>query len=181
MTDKIIPSPEELCKLLRYDPETGKLFWRPRTDSFFSTKGMAPRWNALYSGAEAFTSLNSSGYYHGKIFGKLYRAHRVAWAISHGAWPENEIDHINGNRIDNRLINLRSATRSENSRNSRIRSDNTSGHKGVRWIKSRCKWEARVRVSGINRHIGYFASYELACDSYSLAVKEYFGEFGRSE
>lgn len=179
MTDKIIPTPEELRKLLRYEPDTGKLFWRPREAGLFSSNGRAIRWNTIYSGAEAFTSYNSSGYRHGKIFGKLYRAHRVAWAIVTGDWPDNEIDHINGDRTDNRMNNLRAATRAENARNSGIRSDNTSGHKGVRWINTRRKWGARIRISGSNKHLGYFESYEAACASYSWAVEKYFGEFGR--
>nr|WP_175479900.1 HNH endonuclease signature motif containing protein [Paracoccus homiensis] len=74
------------------------------------------------------------------------QAHRVAWAVIHGRWPNGEIDHINGDRSDNRLANLREVTKRENHRNMAIRSDNTSGVTGVYWAREKGKWAAYIKA-----------------------------------
>lgn len=93
--------PSELKQLLRYEPETGKLYWLERA----STSQHAATWNARFAGKEVF-SISGQGYREGKIYGARYSAHRVIWAIVYGTWPD-QVDHINGDRLDNRLINLR--------------------------------------------------------------------------
>lgn len=113
-----------LRKLLDYNPENGKLFWKSRGINDFDSE---------YANKEAFTSVNSLGYIQGEILGKNYKAHRVAWAIYHGHWPEN-IDHINGIKTDNRILNLREVSNSQNSKNMKRYSTNTSGVTGVRQI-----------------------------------------------
>ena len=179
MTDKHIPSPEELRKLLRYEPETGKLFWLPRSDSLFRSKADARKWKGRVCGAEAFTAENDQGYRQGAVCGHLYRAHRVAWAISTGIWPKNQIDHINGNKSDNRLINLREATHSENARNKSKPSTNKSGYKGVSWRPDRRLWRAMIRISGVQTHLGYFERAEDAYAAYRLAANQHYGEFAK--
>ena len=155
---KELPSPELLRKLLRYEPDTGKLFWMPRSGEFFdpkgkrSSEGCAANWNARYAHKEAFTALDGWGYFMGRIFNKPYKAHRVAWCILHGSWPKNQIDHKNGIRTDNRICNLRDVNQSENSRNSKKRSDNTSGAAGVCFDKARGQWTVRI----CNKQYGRF-------------------------
>jgi len=92
--------------LLDYDAESGELRWKERPGN--------NRFNTKYAGRPALTARNSAGYPHGQIDGHCFLAHRVAWAIAHGQWPESEIDHINRDRADYRLDNLRPATRRQN-------------------------------------------------------------------
>jgi hypothetical protein len=96
-------------KLLRYDSTTGKLFWLNRPRGFFNSDRAFKSWNTKYSGKEALNT-NSNGYKYGPIFKKNYKAHRVVWLLVTGHWPQLEIDHIDGNRSNNRFENLRPAT-----------------------------------------------------------------------
>ena len=184
MTDKTIPTPEELRKLLRYEPETGKLFWKPRfaeqfSDGRRSPERMASWWNTRFADKEAFTPINSKGYHTGAIWGKMLLAHRVAWVIAHGRWPEHFLDHINGIRSDNRLCNLREATNAENCRNS-ITPMGESGVRGVRMDKRwRKKWQARITVAGVAKSLGYYETKEEAIAARLAAAKKYHGEFAR--
>ena len=158
---KHLPTPELLRKLLRYEPGTGKLFWRERPVELFSDGKHAAEhscraWNARYSGNEALTSDDGKGYRQGKIFDRLHSAHRVIWAIETGAWPVDEIDHIDHDRSNNRFSNLREVTRQENMRNSSFSKRNTSGVTGVSWNKMAKKWHASITADGRQRHLGYF-------------------------
>lgn len=103
--EKPLPTPELLRKLLRYEPDTGKLYWRERTPDMFEDGRMTARqkcrvWNGKFVGREALKSVTSFGYKFGEINGCRHRAHRVIWAISNGEWPTNQIDHINGDMAD---------------------------------------------------------------------------------
>ena len=184
MAKRQLPSPEVVRQLLNYEPETGKLFWKERFPEQFSVgraspDRMASGWNIRFAGKEAFTPINSKGYHTGAIWGKMLLAHRVAWVIVHGRWPEHFLDHINGNRSDNRLCNLREATHAENSRNSGLQSNNTSGVRGVR-LDARCgRWQARITVNQRQKHLGYFASAEEAAEAYAAGARKYHGEFAR--
>ena len=126
---------EQLKELLHYDPETGVFKWK----------------NTLGSRAKAGDvagTLNGNGYIYIKIRQKLYRAHRLVWLYTHGKFPENHIDHINGLRDDNRIINLRAVTQTENNRNQFIPTNNTSGHIGVGWDTEKNRWKVQIaRVS----------------------------------
>lgn len=182
MAKRDFPTPETLRQLLRYDPETGKLFWRPRPLEMFATKRAFTVWNSRFSNKEAFTARDScNGYRVGNVNYKLCMAHRVIWAIVHGRWPENDIDHINGNREDNRLANLREATRSQNNMNSGRRADNISGYRGVHFNKQQGKWQARVHVNKKSVHLGFFKTPEAAHAAYCEAAKKYYGEFARTQ
>lgn len=173
-------APERLNEVLRYDPESGKLFWRDRGREFFETQRAFSTWNARYAGLEAFTSVKE-GYRIGTVFGVKMRAHRVIWAMLHGEWPEADIDHANGDRSDNRLCNLRNATRSENNMNTGIRSDNSSGYKGVSFYRPTGKWMACIRVSGKSKYLGYFGSPEAAHSAYMVAARQSYGNYARSK
>ncbi len=152
---KLMPSQEELNSLLHYEEETGKLFWRERPESLFASSWAWKVWNTRYANKEAFTSYNAYGYREGRIYDGLYRAHRVIWAMKFGTC-DHDIDHVSGDRSDNRLINLRAVTRADNLRNSCIRSDNTSGVTGVR--RKNGRWQARISTT----NLGSFDTFEEA-------------------
>lgn len=179
MAKRILPTPEQLRQLLRYEPETGKLFWKKRPLSMFTSNRAGNAWNSRFAGKEALSSAHNTGYFCGGILGKVFLAHRVAWAVYYGEWPREEIDHINGDRKDNRISNLREASRLENSRNAARRSDNSSGLKGVGVHKG--QWRARMRIDGKSRHLGYFPTPEAAHAAYCEAAKKYHGEFARTQ
>ena len=106
--------------------------------------------------------------------------HRLAWFYVYGAWPDGQIDHINGNRSDNSWDNLRSASQSENSCNGVLRSTNTSGYRGVSWSKEKKKWVSRIVKDKKQYVIGYFSDKEEAYYAYLTAARELHGEFRRS-
>ena len=97
----------------------------------------------------------------------------MAFLLQVGRWPEGEIDHIDGNGLNNRWNNLREVTPTENQRNARKRSDNTSGTTGVGWHKQRQKWKAQIRINGTQKHLGYFDSKEEAIWAREAANKEH--------
>lgn len=103
-----------------------------------------------------------NGYIEISINNKRYYAHMLAWLICHSYWSENNIDHINGIRDDNRIDNLRIASNAQNQCNRKKPKNNTSGVKGVYWNKQCKKWHARCTVNGINYHIGLFNDIEKA-------------------
>ena len=157
----------ELRSLLNYDAETGVLTWRPRTADMFVAKtntaeASARTWNTRYAGKPAFTSRTSHGYLHGSLFGRFFSAHRVIWALVHGEWPASEIDHINGDRADNRLANLRAVTPAENRKNQTRSRKNTSGVIGVHWCNTWNRWIAKVMVGRKSKTIGNYATIEEA-------------------
>jgi len=113
--------------------------------------------------------VNQLGYRLISIRGKQYYAHRLAWLLTHRRWPRDQIDHINGNRSDNRLVNLRECTVAENAQNTGKKNSNTSGYVGVTWVKTRKKWMAHIRVSGRKINLGLFSTSEEAADAYCRA------------
>jgi hypothetical protein len=104
------------------------------------------------------------GYRRIRVLGKLYWAHRLAWLYVHGDWPPDKIDHINGDRKDNRLMNLRAASDSENMQNVGMRSDNTTGVRGVTRRKSR--WIAQITAGGKTHYLGVHETAEEAHRAY---------------
>lgn len=149
-----------LRQLLRYEPDTGKLFWLPRSAMPGVSAGSAKAFNSRFAGREALTSTCGNGYIQGTILGVKVLGHRVIWAVVHGAWPSHEIDHINGNRADNRLQNLREVNRAENCRNLALRSDNKTGYIGIRWAKG--AFQASITLNGKPVHLGRFNSIDEA-------------------
>lgn len=175
MADRELPSPTLLRQLLDYNPETGKLVWRERlpvhfTDGAYSAVRCCKSWNRVNAGNQAFTHIMGIGYAQGSVNGRLLLAHRVIWAIVTGEWPQGDIDHINGNRSDNRWANLREVSHAINLRNASGKSNNTSGATGVSYRADRGKWRARVMVDGRERSLGSFDSLDAAVAARAAAM-----------
>jgi hypothetical protein len=154
-----------LRECLHYDHQTGR---------FTCLKS---RWSTRI-GKLADQTKDKNGYRLVFLDGKLRSAHRLAWAHVHGEWPET-IDHKNGDCSDNRLSNLRPASRLQNQANRRTGKNNTSGYKGVHWDKNRSKWSAQIGVAGKVLYIGRYESAELAYAAYCESAKRLHGEFAR--
>lgn len=139
-----------IANMLSYDPETGKLFWKVNT-------------RRTKAGQEA-GCCNGDGHLKVGIIGRKLFAHRIAYALMTGAFPSAQIDHINGNRMDNRWCNLRPVDIQENAKNRSVNSNSKSGIIGVRWRQDRNKWSARIYLKGKEIHLGDFEMLlEAAC------------------
>ena len=156
--------PRVLRELLDYDPSSGILTWKRRDHRHFKGSSkhtpevQARIWNDIWAGEPAFTAC-ANGYHLGAVLGISMKAHRVIWAIVHSEWPEF-VDHIDGNRSNNRIENLRSVTKAENQQNRKISSNNTSGHVGVYWRPDKGSW--RASIGSDRQNLGSFRTREEA-------------------
>jgi hypothetical protein len=157
---------DELRRLLSYDPETGVFRWK------------VSRSNRVKVGAVAGTIC--SGGYCSVWIGRFYKSHRLAWLYVHGRWPDEMLDHVNGDPTDNRISNLREASRAENGMNRGRNRNNASGQKGVHWYAKLNKWCVSIKLEGKTRHLGYYSSLEDAANAYSEAARSRHGEFART-
>jgi hypothetical protein len=123
----------------------------------------------------AVAGADCHGYWVICIDGKHYLAHRLAWLYVYGKWPESQIDHVNRQKSDNRIANLRLATSFQNSANTTAKRNNKCGLKGVR--KREGRWEARIRVFGRNIHLGRFDTSEEASLAYQNVARSHHGEY----
>lgn len=154
---------QEARELLSYDPESGKLVWRVnRTGT--AKAGDEVGGPHLYKG-KAYRTFKVKGQYH--------FAHRVAYLLVTGVFPEDEIDHENGNGMDNRWSNLRVVDRNTNMKNLRMYSTNTSGVQGVYWNKSLNRWHARIHHEGKRVHLGFYTNVEDAVAARTAAEVTY--------
>jgi hypothetical protein len=149
---------ETLLELFDYDPQTGTLRHGLRRP---------PRFRR----GEIATRKDSHGYLNVSVRGQSHKAHRIVWFLERGEWPQDELDHINGKRDDNRIGNLRAATHLENSQNRTAQANNKSGFLGVSWKASRGKWRAQITADGKKHMLGYFDTAEDASRAY-LEAKE---------
>ena len=133
---------EELKKQLKYDPNTG-IFIRLTSNS-----------NRIKVGDIA-GGMNI-GYLIICVNGKKYQAHRLAWLYVYGEAPKHQLDHINHDRSDNRILNLRCTTNQENHKNRTINKNNTSGIIGISWHKKSNKWQVRIMINGKDKYLGRF-------------------------
>ncbi|TIW28719.1 MAG: HNH endonuclease [Mesorhizobium sp.] len=156
-------SQSRLQELLSYDPDTGIFRWLPGT-----------KLAGAIAGSRAVL-----GYWVIGVADKSYKAHRLAHLYMTGAFPTDQIDHINGNREDNRWVNLRPATNTENARNASVGKNNTSGFKGVSYHKDTGKYQARIMVDRQLIHLGIYDTAEDAHAVYSAAAKDLHGKFAR--
>lgn len=174
---KITPDVRLLKACLNYDTNTGQLTWRFREHWTFDTDIKHPKrfiasWNAKHCGNPAFITDTYDGYMCGRFNGIHYLAHRIIWKISTGRDPLH-IDHINGDRADNRLINLRSIHPSENAKNLAVSSRNTSGVMGVFWHRTNKRWNANINNGKKLVHLGTFGSKEEAVEARTKASVKY--------
>jgi len=159
---------EELKKQLHYNEETG-IFTR-----------LISNHHSVKIGDKA-GSLDHD-YWKIVVNKKQYYAHRLAWLYVYGEWsnfPESVIDHIDGNKQNNKIINLRKITHQENILNQKKRINNTSGVKGISWHKRSKNWQARVMINGASKYLGGFDNLEFAELVVMEARRKYHGEFAR--
>ena len=136
-----------LHRVVIYDPELGHFYWRDTGERILRLRF--------------------------RIGQRLYSAHRLAWLYMTGSWPTSHIDHINGDRRDNRFCNLREATPAENAQNKSLYSNNTSGYPGVHWDRKAQLWRAQIRVQGRRIHLGRFPTPDEAYRAYLKGKAEY--------
>lgn len=165
---------DELRRIMSYNPETGELTWLHRPIEYFDSAFTMRAWNGKYAGKVAATTCRA-GYVSIRIQGPQYRGHRLAWALYHGEWAKGHIDHINGDRTDNRIANLRLVSELENARNAKIRKDNTTGVSGVLFRHDgRAKpWTAQIRSNGKHVGLGSFRTREEAVNARRNAEAQY--------
>ena len=146
---------------LRYEPDTGKFLWKDEAGC-----------------------IAANGYRYIKVRQKLRLAHRMAWAFYYGEEPDGLVDHINGDRLDNRIENLRLATHSQNGANAKRHSRNTSGYKGVSRVVKRGewtgRWQASITVRNKQMNLGAYATREDAHAAYLRAAQAHYGDFANS-
>jgi hypothetical protein len=155
---------EYLRSVLDYDPETGVFEWRKRRQGIHHKRGL-----------RAGSAPNACGYIQISVNRKIYLAHRLAWLWMTGNWPADQIDHINGERSDNRWTNLREATSSQQNSNTRISRNNTSGYKGVTWCHG--KYVAQIVHNGKTYYLGRFTCPKQAAKVRRQKARELHGEF----
>jgi len=155
---------EYLKKHLRYDKTSGIFTWRHSKGAAFA--------NSVAG------SKDKSGYIIIRLDGRLYPAHRLAWLWEFGVFPKAFIDHKNQIKSDNRLNNLREASKQMNGRNRKSQKNNSSGIKGAYFDKNRRCWRAEIKVDGnAKKYLGSFKSKKDAALAYNAAAKLFFGEF----
>lgn len=157
---------EYLKSILDYDPLTGIFLWK---------KSAGEKRSVLRYIGKIAGSRDSVGRMAVCLKGKYIRLHRLAWLYTYGELPDSHIDHINMNQSDNRICNLRLATRSQNQCNRGLQSNNTSGYKGV--SRHRNKWAAYIKVKRKRTLLGLFNCPTAAHFAYCQAAKKYHGEF----
>lgn len=156
----------KLKVLLNYDQETGIFTWN-----------VSP--NGQVKAGQVAGFLDVKGYLSIGVLGRVYKAHRLAWLYIHGHFPDDQIDHINGFKDDNRIANLRPANNQQNAINRGVRSDNKSGVKGVVWHKRDEKWSVNGKVNGKRIHLGYFDTLEAAAAARADFEIAHHGDFRR--
>lgn len=159
---------EYLKSILHYDPDTGIFTWRNDR-----VKGI--------KAGDIAGGLNGKGYVRIWILGKKYMAHRLAWLYITGKWPNEETDHKNRIRNDNRFTNLREATKNQNQHNASKRRDNKTGVKGVSYQKKENNFKAQIQTNGEGIYLGCYATLKEAATAYRNASIELHGEYRCAE
>jgi len=155
-----LPDTERLRQLLDYNSETGIFVWKKARRNK-AQKGIIAGW------------LSQKGYWKITVDGIDYPAHRLAWKFFYGHEPENQIDHIDKNKQNNKISNLRIATNQQNCMNIPIKKNNSSGFTGVYFNKKQQKWIARIGLNGTKINLGSFETIENAALAYEIAKQKY--------
>lgn len=156
----------KLNKVLNYCPNTGVLSWCKTVS------------NSAREGQEAGSNHNK-GYRFIRYQGKFYFTHKVAWLLFYKDWPSGEIDHINGDKKDNRINNLRVVTRQQQMTNTPSKKNSSSRFKGVTWHKVNKKWRVQIAIKGVKYHLGMFDDEREAALMYNYAAMEAWGKHAR--
>jgi len=165
-----LPSQERLIEVFDVIPESGDLIWKSRAD-------VGAPWNAKNAGKIA-GHVRKDGYRTVAINGVSYYVHRIIWKMVYGTDPQELIDHVDQNKTNNRISNLRLASSSENARNvSSAHIDSKSGIRGVYFNKRNSKWVASIATNGNRMFLGHFDTAEAAGYAYEDARKEIHGKF----
>lgn len=183
---KDFPPIETAKRFLRYEPETGRIFILERSPADFVPKSnwpaeaLAKSFNSRFAGKEAFTA-NNRGYGYGTLCRRNILAHVVAWALYYGEWPDQFIDHIDGDRSNNRIDNLRKVSRMDNQRNVKMSARNKSGTMGVYWASDRNQWRAEIGDGKRRIKIGSYSTLEEAVAARKAAEEKlnYHANHGR--
>ena len=158
---------QRMREFISYDPDSGVMTWKKVLS------------NRTKPGAPCGANIDSKGYGRVCFDGKQYRTHRVIWALFYGQVPDQQIDHINGNRLDNRIANLRLASNAQNSRNCGLSKNNTSGITGVVFHKYAKKWLAQIMLNRQRIYLGLYDTIEMAAAARKKAETQYFGQFAK--
>lgn len=154
----------EIAEVLNYIPETGELIW-------LRSSGNAK------AGARAGCYSQNLKYRLVGVLGEYYYEHRVAWLLHYGEWPRGYVDHINRDKLDNRITNLRVCTKQQNIANAGPKKHNKLGVKGV--YRRKDKFRACIRVHGRTKNLGTFDTVQEAAAAYATAARDTFGEFAQ--
>jgi hypothetical protein len=160
---------EELKRILDYDTSTGDLTWKVNVRGLKGKKAGGPR-----------KCSRGGTYWRVAVSGKKYAAHRLIWFMVTGAWPSAQIDHRDGNGLNNAWANLRLATNSQNKANTGLYKNSTTGLKGVSVERTTGKFLAQIQKDGQKVYLGLFPSPQQAHEAYLQAAKHLFGEFARA-
>lgn len=163
--DKIIEYAKEH---LSFNFETGEIKWAKYPKKYNKTNKPVIAGSVHYSGYRLISLMN-----------KQYMAHRLIWAVYYGGWPNGFIDHVDMNKSNNSIHNLRIATRNQNGYNILAKKISSSGYKNVQWDKETSKWRVRVRVNGKRHHIGRFENKDDAINAAKLFMLKHHSEFAR--
>ncbi len=150
-------------RALSYDPEDGLLRWKIKRTRAWPGK--------------VFGSVHNTGYVTGLIYDRSYLCHRLAWALHYGEQPPTCIDHVDGDKTNNRISNLRGCTVSQNLQNVPVSKNSVSGRKGVCWNKAQQKWQASIKIDGKLTYLGLFDDLDAAGNAYVIAARELHGDF----
>jgi len=167
MVDRLIKMLEisraDLLPVLNYNEETGDFTWKK------TGRGRKADCSAGWIGDQGYRIIS--------IGGRSFRAHRLAWIYTHNRQPKNLIDHIDGDRLNNKISNLREATPQQNLQNAVVGKRSTSGFKGASWNNKNSNWRSQITFRGENKYLGSFGTAEEAHAAYCAAADSMFGEF----
>lgn len=166
MARRTHPNQEELNRIFIYDKETGRLYNKIHR----SSKALIGRESGC---------LHRTGYIRVCVNKTLYFAHNLIWIMNYGYLPNGMIDHKNGNKLDNKIENLREANDFENQYNRPAPKDNRSGYKGVSFCRQTGNWQSAIGYNGKRKHLGRYKTKEEAYEAYCMAAKELHANFVR--
>lgn len=175
MANRVNITAEYLRQILDYDPSTGQFRWRPRPREMFTSDRAHAAWSARFAGKIAGNS-PADDYSRINVGGKIYHTHRLAWLYCNGDLPD-EIDHIDGDRSNNAIKNLRAATHSQNACNTPLRRHNRLGEKNIKY--DGISYRVTIKAGGKIAFDKRFATLEEAREAYAREAVRHQGEFAR--